>query len=50
MSVDLIDNPNVHSSEDAGVRYVGDDRPGYARRDLKKAKSRTSSSGRFRMS
>jgi DNA topoisomerase I len=32
MSIDLIDNPNVHSAEDAGLRYVGDDRPGYSRR------------------
>ena len=32
MSIDLIDNPNANSAEDAGLRYVGDDRPGYSRR------------------
>jgi DNA topoisomerase-1 len=32
MSIDLIDNPKVHSAEEAGLRYVGDDRPGYGRR------------------
>nr|WP_088345621.1 MULTISPECIES: DNA topoisomerase IB [Rhodomicrobium] len=32
MSIALIDNPNVASAEEAGLRYVSDDRPGYSRR------------------